>query len=1177
MPQVNPTDPNDPTALADLDHWKFTNGRWTYTTGSAGGTLGNAAVTNIFNPNVQGSGNLLGDMALYSPMAQAGSYALQDIHKQNQAVANQPTQELDTANSAAERQRMSGLIGQLQNQAQTGNGSWQQRLAQSTGQANNAAIALGQSMPGVNRLSSQRSAANAVGADNQRAVGQGNILRAQTQQNAQSQLDSLLSGQGQQDVTESTAQGAARQSAREMRAQMDAANTKNAVNQASGIAQAGAAAATLLSDGGPVPGKPKVFGDDEKNDTVPAWLSPGEIVLPRSVVDGPDAPAKASAFVQALRARGGNHFADGGQAAPTGTGGAAIFNPLWQDLTDRNNVGPYASGAKLDTHNFDENRTNTLSNVDSLTRSAAGAGPTTAPQEMQSATDSGLAAALASRGGSRGMGSAAAGNNAIATGAQSLQQSAGGAASQAAREQSAGVDATTRALLAQRQRDMAMAQAQQQAAFRDQQINNGISLEQQALMRNIIGGVGQAGVGIAGMLGKSGGPNFNANEGYGGAARLREDDGFNTSGSADDWSSAGLFDHSAPGDWEVGAGANAAHGGQISSRSALADALAGKYADGGKVEPDRVPLRAWGAGDPFAKPFGSDDALPPEEPSFLDMLRDGWALGQRNQAQGHTNLLGAIGSLGNTLMPSAAAAEPAPAVAPPVAAPLSRQDELRAWFKLHPPRSSYVEPKKMADGGVAAPTLAELLENSGVSNMSIGAPAQSAFEQPQGVSEMTTPPPGFDMDARGVISKPEPQSAWQAVKQSVGDEWAPEEGVAPPTKQELAAKKGVGDRGASGGNQPSGESSSPPIPTAAPISIPGNRAEAETGEGLKLGLESEGAKTLIAQKVAEDQAHMRVAQAKVYDDAAKEQADFDSRAHSSTEEAMRGVQEAKDAFSKIDTSVDPGRYWASRSTGGKIAGIIGLALGAIGAGNDGINRAAGMMTQAIDRDIDAQKAEHEIRLKKGQQSIDAAQSLYSMMHSRLGDDRAAMAAAHAAAYQRAAMQLEQAAAKYASPMAQAQGKAAAAVMYQKAAEQDNATYGHTLQAIEMRQKRADAGGVGGATKTQKEGADAMRNLNAVAQNAGAKLLALIDEKGTGEMTGSTEDKMRQLVLEIAEAKAKMASPNTEAGDPTVQRQVQNMFKPGWWQSSSTAKEAIQNVLDLASEREKAYSASVGGR
>lgn len=40
-------------------------------------------------------------------------------------------------------------------------------------------------------------------------------------------------------------------------------------------------------NGGKVPGVPKVMGDSPKNDIVPAKLSPGEIVLPRSVVQNP--------------------------------------------------------------------------------------------------------------------------------------------------------------------------------------------------------------------------------------------------------------------------------------------------------------------------------------------------------------------------------------------------------------------------------------------------------------------------------------------------------------------------------------------------------------------------------------------------------------------------------------------------------------------------------------------------------------------------------------------------------------------------------------------------------------------------------------------------------------------------------------------------------------------------
>lgn len=58
----------------------------------------------------------------------------------------------------------------------------------------------------------------------------------------------------------------------------------------------------VAKHGAMVPGKAKVQGDNEKNDTVKALLSPGEIVIPKSIVEGQDAPARAAEFVAAVLA-----------------------------------------------------------------------------------------------------------------------------------------------------------------------------------------------------------------------------------------------------------------------------------------------------------------------------------------------------------------------------------------------------------------------------------------------------------------------------------------------------------------------------------------------------------------------------------------------------------------------------------------------------------------------------------------------------------------------------------------------------------------------------------------------------------------------------------------------------------------------------------------------------------
>lgn len=55
-----------------------------------------------------------------------------------------------------------------------------------------------------------------------------------------------------------------------------------------------------------IPGKAKVKGDSLKNDTVPKTLEAGGVVIPRSVMEHPDAAKKAAAFVAAHLAKRGH-------------------------------------------------------------------------------------------------------------------------------------------------------------------------------------------------------------------------------------------------------------------------------------------------------------------------------------------------------------------------------------------------------------------------------------------------------------------------------------------------------------------------------------------------------------------------------------------------------------------------------------------------------------------------------------------------------------------------------------------------------------------------------------------------------------------------------------------------------------------------------------------------------
>lgn len=70
------------------------------------------------------------------------------------------------------------------------------------------------------------------------------------------------------------------------------------------ISAAGPAAVMGAKSGGRVPGHAAVKGDSYKNDTVPALLSPKEIVIPRHITMSKNAPDKAKKFVAAVLARG---------------------------------------------------------------------------------------------------------------------------------------------------------------------------------------------------------------------------------------------------------------------------------------------------------------------------------------------------------------------------------------------------------------------------------------------------------------------------------------------------------------------------------------------------------------------------------------------------------------------------------------------------------------------------------------------------------------------------------------------------------------------------------------------------------------------------------------------------------------------------------------------------------
>lgn len=229
----------------------------------------------------------------------------------------------------------------------------QMQFAQALQQAQAAAQSQLASSRGLSPAQAQRMLMQRQAAATQQAAGQSAMMRLQEQQAAQAMLGQALMGQRQQDILGASTAGSLGAQAGQFglsqqqmeQARLNAQYAQQLAQQQQlerGIATVGG---TLLGAaiGGPagamigsglgsaasggsgqgistglemiakapkaargremteIPGRAKFKGDTRSNDTVPALLSPGEIVLPRTVAQSEDAPDKAKRFVEEIK------------------------------------------------------------------------------------------------------------------------------------------------------------------------------------------------------------------------------------------------------------------------------------------------------------------------------------------------------------------------------------------------------------------------------------------------------------------------------------------------------------------------------------------------------------------------------------------------------------------------------------------------------------------------------------------------------------------------------------------------------------------------------------------------------------------------------------------------------------------------------------------------------------
>jgi len=184
---------------------------------------------------------------------------------------------------------------------------------------------------------------------------------------------------------------------------------------------------------------------------------------------------------------------------------------------------------------------------------------------------------------------------------------------------------------------------------------------------------------------------------------------------------------------------------------------------------------------------------------------------------------------------------------------------------------------------------------------------------------------------------------------------------------------------------------------------------------LKIGGLTAEKTALIQQKSTAEQAFDKE-QVRIREKAIKAQKEADDLRLQAMETAkadvrskISGLQDLQDNL--LSSKMDPGRFWNDRTTGQKIAIAIGIALssfGSIMSGGKQPNYALDIIDKAIDRDLDAQKAD----IDRLGMKINVQQNLIAQTRAVTQDAQAEYSAAKAMAFDQVSAQLDVAALRY---------------------------------------------------------------------------------------------------------------------------------------------------------------------
>lgn len=143
------------------------------------------------------------------------------------------------------------------------------------------------------------------------------------------------------------------------------------------------------------------------------------------------------------------------------------------------------------------------------------------------------------------------------------------------------------------------------------------------------------------------------------------------------------------------------------------------------------------------------------------------------------------------------------------------------------------------------------------------------------------------------------------------------------------------------------------------------------------------------------------------------------------DEQVGKIRKMTDDLANMPTTVDPRRLWNSMGTADKLTAALGVFLGGLGGGS---NQALGIVQNAVQQDIDAQREAIANSKDNAKARLDAENSLYGHMLGQLQDDQAALLATHLGANQLVEQKVNALSSKYASPEMKAKADQTIAVL-----------------------------------------------------------------------------------------------------------------------------------------------------